>query len=211
MRSPFEIGEQNLGVESAQDIVYRLLQERYPFEGIFASLEHVIEHQCFIEGGSHLGDQDRIAGGGDRLVFIGIQRVNRVAGFMRYGENILESSLVIQQYIRMYAIDVSGKRAARFAGIFININPAAFEGLRDFLFVIFAQRLIGGNNPFSYVIIAISSIEFNNRYQAIIGVISFQSQFIFAQTHIALDGIGMRFNSSNQVSENIGRDIVTIE
>ena len=48
-----------------------------------------------IEGRGDLGDEDRVILQHDRLRFLGIKRVDRVAGFMRQGEDVIKLANVI--------------------------------------------------------------------------------------------------------------------
>lgn len=61
------------------------------------------------------------------LTGICIAGMERMSHLMGQSEDIVQIALIIQQNIRMYAVNTGGISAAPFALIFINIDPAVVE------------------------------------------------------------------------------------
>ena len=140
VRLQFVVRKQHLRIERADDAVDGVLEEHDALAFALGAGQHELEKQRLAQRGRHLGDEDRVVRIDERLVRVRQQRVHRVAGFVGQREHRVKRVVVIQEHVRVDAVDGRRVRPAALARILVNVNPSAVEGLAQLLLVVAAER-----------------------------------------------------------------------
>ena len=92
--------------------------------------EHVVEEQRLAQRGRHFGDEDRVAGIDERLMRVREDRVHRVAHLVRQREHGVERVVVVQQHVRLHAVDRRRVGAAPLARVLVDVDALPAEHSR---------------------------------------------------------------------------------
>ena len=122
-----EVRKHRLAEEGRPNHVVVVAQEPLPLFLRLGGLQEVSQEQCLVRRRGHLREEDGVVAVDLGLVPVGVPAVHGVSHLVRQREDVVQGSVVVQQYVGVRGVGPPGVGPLALAPVLIDVHPPLRE------------------------------------------------------------------------------------
>ena len=206
-----EIGEHGLAEEAGGDVVDGVLEEGDAACGLLLHLEQAVEKEGLVGHRCHLGDEDRVRGGGEGLIFVRKHAVHRVAHLVGHREGVVESVCVVEEHVGVDPVDPGRECTGAFALVFVDVDPALGERLLDRLLIAAAKDRDRIHDQLADGVVREHPLDLGQGQVGVEVAVTLEPERKAAQAVVALERCGAGASCVEEAFHHVSRDVVAVQ